>query len=117
MTACVFCDIAAGNAPAQVVKEWPDAIAFTPLGGVVTKRGEHVLVIPRKHTPSATDNPKLAALAMERAAELGASYRPCNYLTSDGEAATQTVFHLHIHIVPREHGDGIRLPWPARGGK
>lgn len=54
---------------------------------------------------------------MRRAAELmrGTS-RHLNLITSRGAAATQSVFHLHLHLVPRTEGDGLALPWRDAGG-
>ncbi len=50
---------------------------------------------------------------MRYAAQWAAGHRmnPCNLITSAGREATQTVFHLHIHVVPRRDGDGLALPW------
>lgn len=106
---CVFCDIAAGQAPATVLREWDNALAIKPRSGV---NDGHTLVIPRIHVATATENPAVtgatAACAAEYAADLDADL---NLITSDGPAATQTVFHLHWHIVPRTDGDGLPLPW------
>jgi histidine triad (HIT) family protein len=107
-TACVFCQIAAGTTPAAVVRSWPDAIALVPLNPVVAG---HVIVIPRQHVADLAANPDTAAAVMRRAAELAVP--PCNVITSAGSAATQTVFHLHLHIVPRAPGDGLALPWAS----
>lgn len=103
---CAFCEIVADRAPAEVVHEWDDALAFVPLNPVVDG---HVLVIPKEHTTDAMTGRALAAIAMFRAAEI--AERPCNLITSAGVEATQTVFHLHVHIVPRSAGDGLPLPW------
>jgi histidine triad (HIT) family protein len=108
---CVFCAIAAGVAPANVVREWPDAVAFRPLNPVTDG---HTLVIPRAHVDDAAVNPAVTALTMRRAAELAEGAGSLNLITSVGTAATQTVFHLHIHIVPREDGDGLSLPWTGQ---
>jgi histidine triad (HIT) family protein len=108
MTACVFCGIIAGTEPAVIVRQWPDAIAFIPLRPVV--RG-HSLVVPRVHVPDAVTNPAVTALTMGRAAELAAAYSASNIVTSVGSAATQSVFHLHLHVIPREAGDRLMLPW------
>jgi len=107
--ACVFCAIVAGEAPATVIREWPDAIAIVPLRPVAPG---HVLVIPRTHVADATVDPDVTAVTMRRAAELAVP--PCNLITSAGRPATQTVFHLHIHVVPRRVGDGLALPWSVR---
>jgi len=58
------------------------------------------------------DNPDVAAAAMRRAADLaGESEMAVNLITSRGRAATQSVFHLHLHLVPRAENDGLALPW------
>lgn len=105
---CVFCDIVAGTAPAHVVADWPEAIAIVPLGPVVDG---HVLVIPRKHVADFAENPGVTAATMRRAAEHGAQYDSANIITSMGRAATQSVRHLHIHVVPRSADDGLMVPW------
>jgi histidine triad (HIT) family protein len=107
-TGCVFCDIAAGSAPAVVVEKWPDALAIVPLGPVVDG---HVLVIPREHVAEFTTSPAVTAATMKRAAEFAARYDSANVITSMGRPATQSIFHLHIHVVPRTAGDGLMVPW------
>jgi histidine triad (HIT) family protein len=106
MDDCVFCKIIAGEAPAKILKTWEDAIAITPLNPVVLG---HTLVIPVRHVADALEDPEVTASAMRRAAEFATG--PCNLITSVGADATQSVFHLHIHIVPRARGDGLLLPW------
>lgn len=103
---CVFCAIVAGNAPAQVVRRWDDAIAIVPLGPVVDG---HLLVIPTTHVVDALQDPDVTAVAVRRAAEIAP--HPCNLIANVGQAATQSVFHLHWHIVPRKVDDGLALPW------
>lgn len=103
---CVFCDIAAGRAPATVVREWDDALAIVPRGPVVAG---HVLVIPKRHVPDAASDPDTSAAVMRRAAEIVPW--PANIITSLGAEATQSVFHLHLHIIPRAEDDGLALPW------
>lgn len=107
--ACVFCRIIAGTAPATAVREWDNAVAILPLDGVTEG---HVLVLPRRHVANALVDPHLTGQTMTRAAELGAELdSDLNLITSVGPAATQTVHHLHIHLVPRAAGDGLPLPW------
>lgn len=110
MTTCPFCEIAAGRAPATVVREWDDAIAIVPLNPVTDG---HLLVLPREHVTDFADDPAVSGHAMNRAAELAGDYPAgsMNLITSRGSAATQTVFHLHLHLVPRRAGDGLALPW------
>lgn len=105
---CVFCDIVAGQAPAIVVREWDVALAIKPRGGV---NDGHVLVIPRTHIADAGADTKLAGRVMECAAELMAELPDANIITSKGAAATQSVFHLHYHLLFRSADDGLPLPW------
>ncbi|WP_228981241.1 HIT family protein [Streptomyces sp. DH12] len=105
---CVFCAIVADQAPAAVVREWDDALAIRPRGGV---NPGHVLVLPRVHVADAGTDPDVTAAVARRAAELMAEHQDANLITSRGAAATQTVFHLHVHVVPRQPGDGLPLPW------
>ncbi|THA29197.1 HIT domain-containing protein [Streptomyces sp. A1277] len=107
---CVFCDIIAGTAPATILREWDDTIAIKPRGGV---NDGHALVIPRTHVADWIENPAItgatATRASELAQELGLTVG--NLITSAGEEATQTVFHLHLHLLPRRQADGLPLPW------
>jgi histidine triad (HIT) family protein len=106
---CVFCDIVAGDAPARIVAEWPDAIAFVPLGPVIDG---HVLIVPREHVRDFADSPSATAATMRRAAEYAAGrHDSANLITSMGRAATQSVFHLHVHVVPRAVDDQLMVPW------
>jgi histidine triad (HIT) family protein len=106
---CVFCAIADGRTPAIIIREWPDVIAIRPCDGGVTYG--HVLVIPRAHVADAGADPAVAARTMTCAAELMAEHPAANIITSRGSAATQTVFHLNIHVIPRVIDDGLLLPW------
>lgn len=105
---CVFCAIVAGRAPATVVREWDDVLAIRPRGGV---NDGHTLVIPRTHVPDAGTDPDVTAAVFRRAAELLDELPAGNLITSRGAAATQTVFHLHVHVLPRQERDGLPLPW------
>uniref|UniRef100_UPI003F4953B9 HIT family protein n=1 Tax=Streptosporangium sp. CA-235898 TaxID=3240073 RepID=UPI003F4953B9 len=105
---CVFCAIIAARAPATVVRAWPETIAISPRHPVTPG---HVLVIPHTHVPDVGTDPWVSARAMSRAAELAATLPAANVITSRGAAATQTVFHLHLHVVPRVQDDGLPLPW------
>lgn len=106
MNVCVFCDIVAGRAPATIVRNWGLALAIVPLEPVTAG---HILLIPKTHVRDYTERPAVSAMLMHRAAEIAP--KPSNLITSAGSAATQTVFHLHLHIVPRSVGDGLVLPW------
>lgn len=113
-TPCVFCEIVAGTAPATIIREWPDAIAFVPLNPVVPPNG-HILVVPRTHVPDAVTRLDVTAATMRRAAELAAGHDASNILTSIGAPATQSVFHLHIHVIRRAVGDQLMVPWGTTG--
>ncbi|HEV2636304.1 MAG TPA: HIT domain-containing protein [Actinocrinis sp.] len=110
---CVFCDIVAGRAPATLIRAWDDAIALVPIEPYTTG---HVLVIPRVHVPHLAADPEVTGAVMRRAAQLARdAMTSANILTSWGSQATQTVPHLHVHVVPRVAGDESELglwPWP-----
>src|SRR5436305_1197385 len=106
---CVFCRIVEGTEPATIVRRWATAIAIVPLNPVTDG---HVLVLPTDHVRDATVRPEVTARVMRRAAQL--AYPPCNIITSAGAEASQSVPHLHIHVVPRREGDGLMLPWTKR---
>lgn len=106
---CPFCEINTGRAPATFVHEWSDTIAIVPLNPVVDG---HTLVIPKRHVPDFATDPAVSADTMRRASQLMQSMdRPMNLITSRGREATQSVFHLHLHLVPRAENDGLALPW------
>lgn len=105
---CPFCEIVAGRARAKIVEEWSQVLAIIPLKPVV--RG-HVLVIPKIHVTDFTTDPDVSALTMRCAAELVMGMGSYNLITSKGRPATQSVFHLHLHLVPRAENDGLALPW------
>jgi len=117
---CIFCKIAAGELPATIVDEDERTISFMDIQPA--SRG-HALVIPRSHAADvhAIDPQDLAAVAAA-AQRLAAKLRDSlgadgvNLLNSSGAAAWQTVFHFHMHVIPRYAGDPLRLPWvPAPG--
>jgi histidine triad (HIT) family protein len=109
---CVFCDIVAGRTEAKWILEpntWHDAVAFVPLDPVTEG---HCLVVPKIHVRDFSDSPSVYAAVSRRAAELMRwNRRPMNVITSRGKEATQSVFHLHVHLVPRADDDGLALPW------
>jgi histidine triad (HIT) family protein len=106
---CPFCDrIAAGDYDHSD----PNAVVFEPLNPVTPG---HRLIVPRQHVESAAVNAMVTAQTMIFASELAAALgEDCNLITSIGPAATQTVRHLHIHLVPRREGDGLHLPWTGQ---
>jgi histidine triad (HIT) family protein len=117
---CVFCKILAGDLPARIVDEDERTIAFMDIAPAT--RG-HALVIPRAHSVDLLsverEDLSAVALAAQRLAarmkeRLGAD--GVNLLNACGVAAWQTVFHFHVHVIPRYDGDPLRLPWvPSEG--
>lgn len=113
---CVFCAIAAGEAPAEFVEDIgaeyadrTDTMIIRPLGPQVPG---HVLVIPRQHVANATEDLTVTSTTMAVAADYASLVGPCNIITSVGAEATQSVFHLHVHVLPRGARDGLRPSWP-----
>ncbi|WP_385638093.1 HIT family protein [Streptomyces sp. SudanB5_2050] len=109
MRNCVFCAFAAGRPLPSSSSEWPDVLVVRPRSGGV--RAGHVFVLPRVRVEDAGTAPEVTVVVMRRAAGLMAGHPAVNLITSKGEAATQSVFHLHVHVVPRQEGDGLPLPW------
>ena len=106
---CAFCKIISGKEQATIVSSWRDAIAFVPLGEVTDG---HTLVVPRAHVADASSSPVITGMVATHAAQYAqALNEDYNLITSSGPAATQTIRHLHFHVVPRRKGDGLRLPW------
>jgi len=117
---CLFCKIVAGEIPATRVAEDDRTITFMDINPAT--RG-HVLVIPREHAKDLMeiepDDLAAVAKATQRVAvtmpeRLGAD--GVNLLNSCGRAAWQTVFHFHVHVIPRYDADPLRLPWTPEPG-
>lgn len=117
---CIFCQIAAGQIPAQIIDEDERTLAFMDVSPAT--RG-HALVIPRRHVRNLLEIGPGDLEAVAVAAQRVAARMPerldadgVNLLNSCGPAAWQTVFHFHVHVIPRYEGDPLRLPWtPAQG--
>ena len=111
---CVFCAIAAHQAEASVVHEDETAVAFIDLNPVTPG---HLLVVPREHAVGLEDldgatSAHVWSVGHDMARALRRSRMGCegiNVLLCDGEAAFQTVFHFHLHVIPRYAGDGWTL--------
>lgn len=114
---CPFCRIIDGSDPeAQVVGEGESWVAFFPLRPAT--RG-HTLVVPRVHIsdlwradPATAADLATASVEVGRALDAVLAPEGMNLITSAGEVAEQTVFHLHLHVVPRWHDDDIDPIWP-----
>lgn len=108
---CVFCEIASGRLPAAKLYEDEHCLAFLDIRPIF--RG-HALVIPRRHSVGMAEAAPAALSSMMRAVQrLGPAVvkavraEAFNLFQADGEAAGQTVFHLHFHVLPRRKGDGF----------
>jgi histidine triad (HIT) family protein len=117
---CIFCKIVAGELPAMIVDEDERTIAFMDISPAT--RG-HALVIPRVHASDlhevSDEDLAACAAAAQRLARrmrerLGAD--GVNVLNSCGSVAWQTVFHFHLHVIPRYVDDPLRLPWQPQPG-
>lgn len=114
MSDCVFCCIVAGTAPARIVYSDDHVVAFLDIRPV---RPGHTLVITREHiTDLAGVSTAVGARLFDAARMVGAALRTShvaadgvNVLINDGRAVFQTVFHTHIHVIPRHNGDRITL--------
>jgi histidine triad (HIT) family protein len=117
---CIFCKIVAGELPSQIVAEDERTISFMDIAPAT--RG-HALVIPREHSADLWEiDPEDLAATVQAAQALATQARDrlgadgVNLINSCGPLAWQTVFHFHIHVIPRYEGDPLRLPWvPAPG--
>lgn len=118
MADCVFCKIMAKQIPATVVHEDEHTLAFMDIGQV---NPGHVLVALKKHVENifALDEAQAAAVfgsAARVARAIRGAFEPqgLSVYQANGAAAGQTVFHLHVHLVPRYEGDGMALTWPVK---
>jgi histidine triad (HIT) family protein len=117
---CLFCRIIAGTLPSQRIAEDERTVAFMDINPAT--RG-HALVVPRRHARDLLeiDPADLAAVAQsaQRVAQLAVERLGAdgvNLINSCGAPAWQTVFHFHMHVIPRYVDDPLRLPWtPAPG--
>jgi histidine triad (HIT) family protein len=119
---CLFCKIVAGEVPSTRVHEDERTIAFMDINPAT--RG-HLLVVPRAHS---TDLLEIADEDLEAVVRAGRMLAQrlserldadgVNLLNSCGSVAWQTVFHFHLHVIPRYGGDPLQLPWhPAPGDR
>lgn len=117
---CPFCQIASGEHPAKFATDPRDGtelsgqhgntMVFAPLR---PHTPGHLLVVPTIHVRSAASDPQVAAFTMEDAAAYcQAAGGHWNILTSIGREATQTVMHLHLHLVPRSGDVSLPKAWP-----
>jgi len=111
---CVFCKIVAGAAPASIVYSDEKVLAFMDARPV---NPGHVLIIPKTHVAGLADldeetGAHMFKVGMRIADDVKRSGVKCegvNLLLSDGKAAFQEIFHVHLHVIPRFKGDNLRI--------
>ncbi len=116
MDSCIFCAIAAHQQPAEIVYEDERTMAFLDINPA---NPGHTLVIPKRHAATLFEIDEEDAAAVMRttvrvARAIRAALAPdgLNLVQSNGRAAGQEIFHLHVHVIPRWVGDGLRLARP-----
>ena len=116
---CLFCGIVAGTVPGQIVDSDERTVAFMDINPAT--RG-HALVVPREHAADLieiSDEDLAATMTAARrlAARIDEVLEPdgFNILNSCRPVAWQTVFHFHVHVIPRYEDDPLKLPWIPRG--
>lgn len=117
---CIFCEIVAGQSPAEIVDQDEETVSFMDINPV---NPGHVLTVPRRHVAdiedlSAAEFATLGSAAHAIVRRVRAALRPpgLDLFMANGREAGQTVFHAHIHAIPRWPGDGWTDPWtPAPG--
>lgn len=115
---CIFCRLVSGDIPSAKVYEDALTIAFMDLGQV---NPGHVLVATRRHAATLLDiTAEEAAAVMQTAQRVARAVQAVfdppglTLLQANGREGDQTVFHFHLHVVPRHGGDGIALSWPRK---
>ena len=118
---CLFCGIVVGDVPGQVVDSDEHTVAFMDINPAT--RG-HALVVPREHSTDLLDisdddleRTMLAARRLARRIEAALAPDGFNVLNACRPAAWQTVFHFHVHVIPRYDDDPLKLPWIPRGAE
>ena len=112
---CIFCKILAGEIPSTAVYEDDDFKAILDVNPAA--RG-HVIILPKNHAANIYELPdedasKIMVVAKKIATAIEKAYHcdGVNILQNNGEAAGQTVFHLHVHVIPRFKGDTVNIGW------
>ena len=118
MSDCVFCRIVAGQIPSTRVYEDEHTLAFMDIGHV---NPGHTLVAVKKHAANLYELDEAQAAAVAHATvkiskAIKAAFQPegLSVYQANGKPAGQTVFHYHVHLLPRHAGDGMELTWPVK---
>src|SRR5919106_2236771 len=117
---CVFCSIVEGTSPSRRIYEDERAVAFMDINPATDG---HALVVPRAHVKdlweiSEDEASRVMAATVRVASQIRDALQPdgVNVMHATGAAAFQTVFHFHLHVIPRYYHDPIKLPWVPRPG-
>jgi histidine triad (HIT) family protein len=121
MEDCLFCGIVAGDVPAQIVDADEHTVSFMDINPAT--RG-HALVVPRAHATDLMDvsdedleHTMVAARRLARRIDETLEPDGFNVLNACRPAAWQTIFHYHLHVIPRYEDDPLKLPWIPRGAE
>jgi histidine triad (HIT) family protein len=117
---CLFCGIVAGSIPSETIDSDERTLAFMDINPATPG---HALVVPRAHSadlleiePADLEATTLAAQRLARRMKKVLGADGINVLNACGAAAWQTVFHFHLHLIPRYEDDPLKLPWIPEGG-
>ena len=115
MDNCIFCKIVAGQIPSATVYEDDD---FKAIMDIAPAAKGHVIILAKRHMPNLLEiEEKTASRALIVASKIANAQKKAlggdgiNMLQNNGTAAWQSVFHLHIHLIPRYENDGVTMPW------
>jgi len=115
MENCVFCKIAAGDIPSSVLYEDED---FKVILDIAPAAKGHAIILPKKHFANLFElEDEVAQKVLTVAKKVATAMKKelncdgINLLQNNGEAAGQSVFHIHFHLIPRYHGDNVKIPW------
>jgi histidine triad (HIT) family protein len=117
---CVFCKIVAGAIPSLKLLEDADTIAFMDINPA---NDGHCLVVPKSHfatvftiTPEAFAATARTVIKVASAVNKALTPEGINLLQANGPGAGQSVFHFHIHVLPRRRDDGLTINWTPKPG-
>jgi histidine triad (HIT) family protein len=117
---CLFCGIVEGSIPSETIDSDERTVAFMDINPATPG---HALVVPRPHSadllvidPADLEATTLAAQRLAKRMKEVLSADGINVLNACGASAWQTVFHFHLHVIPRYEDDPLKLPWIPEGG-
>jgi HIT domain. len=115
MDNCVFCKIAAGDISSSVIYEDDD---FKVILDIAPAAKGHAIIIPKRHFDDLYElDDEVAQKVLKVARKVATAMKEelncdgLNFLQNNGEAAGQSVFHIHFHLIPRYNGDNVKIPW------